>query len=698
MEALSPLIQSAKELIQINESDVMEKQRQEMFLLQAEINSTNTSQEDRIKLINELKQIYPAYLGNIDADTIKNEELNAALLDVNNSLIDKIILQKENEKVTAAGNKAAYAKRELLNIERSITMQYVALTKEVGEETKNNLSIEEKLAKVREISLKQSSSSMKGYTLQAIGQYEAIYWKAKMLAEQTDKDYKKSITTRQEIADELHLSLDGRNKKEIEYNKLQNELRDKAINFLNINKLNEKNANKFYETIKKNSKFEIFSYKQISDLLTEINDLKKQGEDDETKNTATAYEKLTKQLQELTKEYENQLFLNSPLAFATAQRIKDIEKEIETTKTLAKGLKNFTFEEEVIIEPDILIEPKSFEVKKEAGVELSEQMINSIFGEPPGAEDIFTPTWQMEFAASLNEIFGETLFKNLDHFERFVDGMKGLLSLGLSEISDFMSIEVEHWSNVLSNIQGQISETEKKLEEEQQKQKEGFANNVKLEEQRLIMLAAKQKEAEAMQQEALKRQRAVDSITQSINMATAISGILKDLGSMGIIGLVLAPALIASLLILFKNSKQKAADAAKFEQGGYGVLGGKRHSDGGTYVPNIGEVEQGEFFGIINRKQTQKYQSGLAPLIDGINSNDNRKLIRGLNEIALRANLKSMQGGGVNKVDINSKVSLNEISDIKKIRELIENGVSVTYTDGFRIEKKGNITKRIKMN
>ena len=261
-----------------------------------------------------------------------------------------------------------------------------------------------------------------------------------------------------------------------------------------------------------------------------------------------------------------------------------------------------------------------------------------------------------------------------------------------------MSIEVEQRSNVLSNVQKQINETEQKLNEEQQKQKEGLANNVKLEQQRLDMLKAKQKEAEAMQQKALKRQRAVDSITQSINMATAISGILKDLGSMGIIGLVLAPALIAALLVLFKNSKQKAADAAKYEQGGYGVLGGKRHSDGGTYVPYIGEVEQGEFFGIINRKQTQKYQSGLAPLIDGINSNDNRKLIRGLNEIALRANLKSMQGGRVNKVDINSKVSLNEISDIKKIRELIENGVSVTYTDGYRIEKKGNITKRIKMN
>ena len=226
-------------------------------------------------------------------------------------------------------------------------------------------------------------------------------------------------------------------------------------------------------------------------------------------------------------------------------------------------------------------------------------MLNSIFGEPPGAEDIFTPTWQMEFAVSLNEIFGVTLFKNLDHFERFVDGMKGLLSLGLSEISDFMSIEVEQWSNVLSNVQKQINETEQKLEEEQQKQKEGLANNVKLEQQRLDMLADKQKEAEAMQQKALKRQRAVDSITQSINIATAISGILKDLGSMGIIGRVLAPALIASLLILFKNSNKKA-DAAKYEQGGW-CFGWQTTFRWRTYVPYIGEVEQGEF--AINRNK-----------------------------------------------------------------------------------------------
>ena len=212
---------------------------------------------------------------------------------------------------------------------------------------------------------------------------------------------------------------------------------------------------------------------------------------------------------------------------------------------------------------------------------------------------------QIEKDLSINfvdKLFGDMLFSDEQK-----KAIKESFSLITSEINDFMDISVEKWSNILSSINGQISETEQKLREAQQKQKEGFANTVKLEEQRLIMLKAKQKEAEAMQQEALNRQRTVDSITQSINIATAISGILKDLGATGVVGLALAPALIAALLVLFKNSNQTAADAATYEQGGYGVLGGTRHSDGGTYVPTIGEVDKGEFFGIIHRKQTKKY-------------------------------------------------------------------------------------------
>jgi len=149
-------------------------------------------------------------------------------------------------------------------------------------------------------------------------------------------------------------------------------------------------------------------------------------------------------------------------------------------------------------------------------------------------------------------------------------------------------------------------------------------------------------------------------------------------------------------LTLFKVSKQKAAEAAKFEEGGVGILGGRRHYEGGTYINGIGEAEKGELFAIVNRKQTLKFQSGIIPLIEGINRNDNSKLIKGLNEIALKANIEAMRGD--RNINIKNTVSLNEVQDIKRIRELIENSTSVSFVDGWRIEKRGNITKRVKLN
>ena len=57
-----------------------------------------------------------------------------------------------------------------------------------------------------------------------------------------------------------------------------------------------------------------------------------------------------------------------------------------------------------------------------------------------------------------------------------------------------------------------------------------------------------------------------------------------------------------------------------FEKGGHGELGGERHSQGGTYLPGIGEAEKGEYFGIINRQMTRKYSQDLPAIFDSLNA------------------------------------------------------------------------------
>lgn len=57
------------------------------------LNDNNISQEKRVSIINELKKAYPEYLGNIDAETISNDKLSAALSNVNKALFLKYEIQ-----------------------------------------------------------------------------------------------------------------------------------------------------------------------------------------------------------------------------------------------------------------------------------------------------------------------------------------------------------------------------------------------------------------------------------------------------------------------------------------------------------------------------------------------------------------------------------------------------------------------------
>jgi len=214
----------------------------------------------------------------------------------------------------------------------------------------------------------------------------------------------------------------------------------------------------------------------------------------------TKYEKLNKELQDLNNKYRDQILLNDPLAYATAQRIKNIEKEIERVKNLSETLKDFDFNEETVIEPEIVVNPKEFKIKKDDEikdfvVELEAKMekdIKEIWGNAvPEPEEIFTPDWQARFILFINKFFGKTLFSSREEFKDFSKALNDIFNLGLDEISSFISISITRWNNIIDSIQDEISETEKRLEEEQKKQEEGLANNVRLEQQKLNFLKQK---------------------------------------------------------------------------------------------------------------------------------------------------------------------------------------------------------------
>ena len=127
------------------------------------LNDTTTSEEDlakaqeeRITVIEELKKEYPDHLANIDSEKTSTEELRKSINLLNKALVDKIIIQKQEEEITEqleelANARIAVAQSEI-DIQKTITE---IIAKAQRENIKNTVdataSIEEQASQATEL-------------------------------------------------------------------------------------------------------------------------------------------------------------------------------------------------------------------------------------------------------------------------------------------------------------------------------------------------------------------------------------------------------------------------------------------------------------------------------------------------------------------------------------------------------------------
>lgn len=94
----------------IRASHATEQERRELLVAETQILSYNVGNKERTKLIKELQDKYPDYLGNINAETVSHEDLSAAINKVNNSLLNKIMIQQMDEEMADDLERTAAAK------------------------------------------------------------------------------------------------------------------------------------------------------------------------------------------------------------------------------------------------------------------------------------------------------------------------------------------------------------------------------------------------------------------------------------------------------------------------------------------------------------------------------------------------------------------------------------------------------------
>jgi len=122
-----------------------------------------------------------------------------------------------------------------------------------------------------------------------------------------------------------------------------------------------------------------------------------------------------------------------------------------------------------------------------------------------------------------------------------------------------------------------------------------------------------------LQKEYARKQKDIQLTQAIINTALSVTSALTT--QPFIVGLILAVVAAAMGAV-----EIAAISSAQFAKGGYmklgqdgAVLKGKRHSQGGVNLGEVGTAEAGEYMGIINRPATRKYESELPLIFDSLN-------------------------------------------------------------------------------
>lgn len=115
--SLLPALRSAasafRDFISVPVSETLEKERQTFQGLSISIYNAAVGTDERTKAINKLKQQYPQYLADINAEKATNEQLKPILDKINQSYIIRIALQKQQEQIQPLLERAAENENKL---------------------------------------------------------------------------------------------------------------------------------------------------------------------------------------------------------------------------------------------------------------------------------------------------------------------------------------------------------------------------------------------------------------------------------------------------------------------------------------------------------------------------------------------------------------------------------------------------------
>lgn len=241
----------------------------------------------------------------------------------------------------------------------------------------------------------------------------------------------------------------------------------------------------------------------------------------------------------------------------------------------------------------------------------------------------------------------------------------------------------------------EVSAAENALNREIELRNQGYANNVALRERELADAKEKQKQAVEEQKKIAQQQILLDAALQTSSLITATANIIKQFPN----PLVWGP-MLATMWGSFAFAKIKAYQAStksiQFREGGVMLLEGGSHESGHDVNLGIGpdgsnlRAEGGEYFAVINKRNSRKYGSEIPAVVNALNS--------GMFEDRY---IKTSDAVGmlprIIRADNGSEVDLSAVES--GVGELVKQGESKWTVEGeYRVERYKNRVRRVKIS
>lgn len=210
------------------------------------------------------------------------------------------------------------------------------------------------------------------------------------------------------------------------------------------------------------------------------------------------------------------------------------------------------------------------------------------------------------------------------------DALETAWSSAKDSLSELADAWLEAAEAAVSAADAQVDAAQKVLDAQIEARNNGYANEVETAQKELELAKKNREKALKEQQKAQRAQLLLDSTEQASSLITATANIWKAFSGAGAVGIAAAIAATALMWGSFAAAKIKAYQVTKQETEEYGegtveLLEGGSHASGhdidlGTKKDGTRRrAEGGEFFAVINRRNSRRFRNVIPDVINSFN-------------------------------------------------------------------------------